>query len=51
MNANSKLHTKLRDLSEGFMEVITYKWEMKLVKYNVVSDSSLKTIATVYYSE
>jgi len=33
------------------MEVITYKWEMKLVKYNVVSDCSLKTVATVYYSE
>jgi hypothetical protein len=33
------------------MEVITCKWEMKSVKYNVVPECSLKTVATEYYSE
>jgi hypothetical protein len=41
----------MRALSEGLMEVITYKWEIKLVKYNAVSDCSLTRVANEYYSE
>lgn len=51
MLLHKSANSKLRDLSEGFMEVTTQKREMNLVNNNAVSECSFKTAATEYYSE